>query len=139
MGSWTAVSVDFDTSHLVFPTIVAVVLAILGVAIVIRERRAIAGAGAYWSGVLEGMDKPRFLGTLALTVLYFSAMVPVGYRFPNTGLGFLICSVPYVLATGVLFLHRRTWRGVLPVAVTAVVAPTAVWWLFTELFFLTLP
>jgi hypothetical protein len=66
-------------------------------------------------------------------------MVPVGSIWPNTGLGFLICSIPYVFLTGALFLHHRGLRDLIPVAVTAIVAPTLVWWLFTDLFFLTLP
>jgi Ca2+/Na+ antiporter len=139
MDELTRVTVDFDTSHLIFPTLIAIVLAILGLAILITNRRQIAGSGAYWRGIFGQMDKVRFLGTLAITVIYFSLMVPVGNIWPNTGLGFLICSIPYVFLTGVLFLHRRSLRDMLPVAITAAVAPTLVWWLFTYLFFLTLP
>lgn len=139
MGDLTRVTVDFDTSHLIFPALIAVILAILGVAILITNRREIAGAGAYWRDVFGRMDRVRFLGTIAVTVLYFSLMVPVGNVWPNTGLGFLICSIPYVFLTGLLFLHHRSFRDVLPVAITAVVAPTLVWWMFTYLFFLTLP
>lgn len=139
MGDLTRVTIDFDTSHLIFPTLIAVVLAILGLAILITNRRQIAGAGGYWRGILEGMDKPRFIGTVVLTVLYFLLMVPIGSIWPNTGLGFLLCSIPYVFLNGLLFLHHRSWRDLLPVAITAAVAPTLVWWLFTYLFFLTLP
>ncbi len=139
MNGLTTVMIDFDTSHLLFPALVAGVLGLLGLAILVRDRRRILAAGPYWRSIVGAMDKPRFVGTLVLTVVYFLAMVPIGYRFPNTGLGFLICSVPYVFLTGVLFLHERGARAMLPVLVTAVVAPTLVWWLFTELFFLTLP
>ena len=139
MEDLTSVTIDFETSHLVFPTIIAGVLAILGLAILVTRRHEIAGAGAYWRGTLRRMDNLRFFGTIALTVLYFSLMVPVGNFWPNTGLGFLICSVPYVFLTGALFLHVRGFRQFLPVIVTAIVAPTLVWWLFTDLFFLTLP
>lgn len=139
MSELTQVSVNFATSHLIFPMLVGGVLAILGIAILITNRREIAGAGAYWQGVMAAMDKPRFLGTIALTVAYFLLMVPVGDFWPNTGLGFLICSIPYVFLTGALFLHRRGPRDLLPVALAALIAPTLVWWLFTDLFFLTLP
>lgn len=139
MQDLTRVTVDFETSHLIFPTLVAIVLAILGVAIIVSNRREIATAGAHWRGVLSRMDKLRFFGTIALTVLYFSLMVPVGDFWPNTGLGFLICSIPYVFLTGILFMHERPLRAVVPVAVTAVIGPSFVWWLFTDLFFLTLP
>lgn len=139
MRDLTRVTIDFETSHLVFPTIIGIVLAILGVAILVTHRHEMAGAGVYWRRTFGRMDKVRFLGTIALTILYFSMMVPVGNVWPNTGLGFLICSIPFVLLTGLLFLHERGMRQVLPVLVTAVVAPTLVWWLFTDLFFLTLP
>ncbi|WP_422072088.1 tripartite tricarboxylate transporter TctB family protein [Tranquillimonas rosea] len=139
MNGLTEVTIAFETSHLVFPSLIAGVLAILGLAILIRERRSIAASGGYWRETFAKMDKLRFLGTMALTVLYFSLMVPVGNVWPNTGLGFLICSIPYVFLSGLIFLHDRGLRAVAPVAITALVAPTLVWWLFTDLFFLTLP
>jgi hypothetical protein len=139
MGDLTSVTIAFETSHLVFPTLVGIVLAVLGLAILVKHRREIAGAAGYWQETLRRMDKLRFFGAIALTVVYFLLMVPVGNIWPNTGLGFLICSIPYVFLAGVLFLHQRVPRQLLPVAVTAVAAPTLVWWLFTDLFFLTLP
>ncbi|QDY70800.1 tripartite tricarboxylate transporter TctB family protein [Qingshengfaniella alkalisoli] len=139
MGSLTKVTIDFETSHLIFPTLIAIVLGLLGLAIVIRRRHEIAGAGTFWRDTFARMDKLRFFGALGLTLIYFSAMVPVGSIWPNTGLGFLICSIPYVLLTGLLFMHDRPFRDVLPLVIVALVAPTLVWWLFTDLFFLTLP
>lgn len=139
MESLTQITIDFERSHLVFPRIVAVVLGILLLAIVIRDRRSIVGAGAYWRGVLAEMDKVRFFGTLGLTLLYFSLMVPVGNLWPNTGRGFLYCSIPFVMAIGLLYMHERTLRAIIPLVIVAVVGPIFVWWLFTYPFFLTLP
>ncbi|MAC78170.1 MAG: tripartite tricarboxylate transporter [Rhodobacteraceae bacterium] len=139
MGALTQVTIDFDTSHLLFPRLIGFILAGLGIAILVTRRHRIATAGAYWRGILGDMDKLRFFGALILTILYFSLMVPVGDFWPNTGLGFLICSIPYVFATGVLFMHQRPWRDLGIMAVIAVIGPTLVWWLFTEIFFLTLP
>lgn len=139
MGNLTEVSIDFQSSHLVFPTVIGCILAVLTLAILVTRRRQIAGAGTYWRRTLGDMDKTRLFGALALTVLYFTLMVPVGNIWPNTGLGFLICSVPYVLATGLLFMHDRDMRQILVMLVIALAGPTFVWWLFTEIFFLTLP
>lgn len=139
MGSITQVTIDFDTSHLIFPTLVAVVLSLLGLGILIRDRQRIAGTFGYWRYLATRMDKPRFLGTLALTLGYFSLMVPVGDIWPNTGLGFLICSVPYVILTGCLLAHDRTLRTIIPIALTGLIGPAFVWWLFTYPLFLTLP
>lgn len=139
MGELTKVTVDFDTSHLLFPTLVACVLGALGLAIVIRERHALLATGTYWKGLLSQIDKLRFFGTLVLTLAYFSLMVPVGNIWPNTGMGFLICSIPFVFLSGLLFMHDRSVRHSIPLALVSVVAPTFVWWLFTYPFFLTLP
>jgi hypothetical protein len=85
------------------------------------------------------MDKPRFLGTLILIIAYFLLMVPVGDFWPNTGMGFLLCSIPFVMLSGLLFMRDRSVRKALPLAVVAVVTPLFIWWLFSEIFFLTLP
>ena len=139
MGDLTRVTIDFDTSHLIFPTIIAVLLGLLGLAILLRDRAAILGAGAMWAATFRDMDKPRFFGGLALTIAYFLLMVPVGEIWPNTGYGFLFCSIPYVLLLGLLFMHERGWARVLALLAVALIAPPVVWWLFSEIFFLTLP
>ena len=139
MADLLAVSIDFETSHLLFPKLIGSILALLGLAILITHRRAIAQSSAMWAQTFAGMDKLRFFGTLILTVIYFLLMVPVGDRWPNTGLGFLICSIPFVAAISILYMHERDARGLIPVLIVAVAAPTLVWWLFTYVFALTLP
>lgn len=139
MGELTRVDIDFATSHLVFPTVIGCVLLVLGLAIAVIHRQNILGATAMWRATFIEMDKPRFLGTLALTIGYFSLMVPIGDMWPNTGMGFLICSIPFVLASGLLFMRDRSPRQLVPLAIVAALAPTLVWWLFSEVFFLTLP
>lgn len=145
MDSLLHVSIDFEHSHLVFPTIIACILGMLSVAILLTRYRRGSQTVTQSPELLaadgrdEGMDKVRFFGTLLLTLLYFSAMVPVGDYWPNTGLGFLICSIPYILATGLLFMHDRSLRNARALIAVALIAPTVVWYLFTELFFLTLP
>jgi len=139
MGDFTRVTIDFQTSHLVFPTLIGAILLALGTAILITRRQAIAGAGQYWSQTLAAMDKPRFFGTIALTLVYFLLMVPVGDIWPNTGVGFLICSIPFVALSGLLYLQERTKSAVTVLAVVAVAAPLLVWWVFAHVFFLTLP
>ncbi|PRY76620.1 tripartite tricarboxylate transporter TctB family protein [Yoonia maritima] len=139
MNDLTKVSIDFEQSHLVFPRLIAVVLAILLIAIIIRDHKRILNALPYWKGVFQNMDKMRFLGALGVTLLYFSLMVPVGNIWPNTGSGFLICSIPFVLIIGLLFMHERPMRSVISLSIVSVVGPVSVWWLFTYPFFLTLP
>ena len=133
------VTIAFETSHLVFPTLIGVVLVLLGATIAWRRRAALVGSGARIRAAGAGMDRARLAGVIGLTTVYFLAMVPVGDVWPNTGMGFLICSIPYVFLTGLLFLHDRSPRRLLPVAAMAAVAPATVWWLFVDLFYLTLP
>lgn len=139
MWSWTQVTIDFEQSHLVFPTITGIILGLLGLAILIRDRKRIAGAPAYWRKTFAEMDRIRFFGTLVLVLMYFGLMLPIGSIWPNTGLGFLICSIPFVFAVGVLYLHERRFQTIWPIAVLALVAAPLAWWLFSYVFFLTLP
>ncbi len=139
MGDLAQVTIDFDRSHLIFPTVIAVVLGLLGLTILIRDRHRIAAAGGAWSRTFAQMDRTRFFGTLALVLGYFGLMIPVGNIWPNTGMGFLLCSIPFVFLTGLLYMHEHGAKQVIPLAVIALVIPTFVWWLFTYPFFLTLP
>ncbi len=139
MGSITQVTIDFQTSHLVFPRLIGTILVLLGMAILATRHRQVMTAGAAWRRTLSEMDKPRFLGTIALTIVYFLLMEPVGNLWPNTGLGFLYCSIPFVFLAGLIFLHDRSLRTCIPLALVAVIVPTLVWWLFADVFFLTLP
>ena len=139
MSDLLKVSINFETSHLIFPMLIGCVLLLLGLAILVTHRGAIAGSGAMWARTFANMDKPRFFGTLILTVIYFLLMVPVGDRWPNTGLGFLLTSIPFVAAISILYMHERDARSLIPVLIVAIAAPTLVWWLFTYVFALTLP
>ena len=66
-------------------------------------------------------------------------MVPVGDFWPNTGMGFLLCSIPYVALMGLLYLHEKTRALLLALGIVSLVAPLIVWWVFANVFFLTLP
>lgn len=139
MGNFTHVHINFATSQLVFPTIIGCLLGILGVAILITRRRSILASGTYWRDIAHNMDKSRFFGCILLTLVYFSVMEPVGSIWPNTGMGFLVPSIPFIFLCGLLFLHERGWRQLWPLALMALLAPTLVWWVFNDLFALTLP
>lgn len=139
MADLFQVTIDFETSHMIFPRLIGGLLLVLGACIAVTNRRAILGAGGAWARTLGEMDKFRFFGTVALTIVYFLLMVPIGDIWPNTGLGFLICSIPFVALTGLLFMHERTAGNIIPILIVAAIVPTLVWWLFTYVFALTLP
>ncbi|WP_430474666.1 tripartite tricarboxylate transporter TctB family protein [Thalassospira lucentensis] len=133
------VTIDFSTSHTIFPTIIAVILGILFISILITRGRTMLATvtnGAWWPA---GIDHKRFFGTLVLTVIYFMAMPSVGDIFPNTGLGFYLCSIPYLFALSTLFLHERSRRTLTIAAANAIIAPSVVWYILSELFNISLP
>lgn len=139
MGGFTHVTIDFSTSHLVFPAIIGTILLLLGLAIIATRWHQFAHAGVYWSGVFAAIDKPRFFGTIALTLVYFLLMVPLGDFWPNTGMGFLLCSIPFVALMGLLYLHEKTKGLLIALGIVSLAAPLIVWWVFANVFFLTLP
>ncbi len=138
LHSLLQVKIDFATSQNVFPHIIEVVLAILLVIVVATRWRKIVAtvSGPPWP---IGIDQVRFFGTLVLTLIYFLAMPVIGNQFPNTGLGFYFASIPYVLAIGLLYVHNRTRRKLIYVVLNAVIAPTFVWYVFSNLFNISLP
>jgi hypothetical protein len=138
LHSLLQVKIDFATSQNVFPHIMEVVLAILLVIVVATRWQRIVAAvsGPPWP---IGIDQLRFFGTLVLTIVYFLAMPVVGDQFPNTGLGFYFVSIPYVLAIGLLYVHNWRRRTIIFVVLNAVIAPTFVWFVFSNLFNISLP
>ena len=133
------VTVEFSSSHLIFPTIIAVILGILFISILITRGSTILATvtnGHWWPA---SIDHTRFFGTLALTVVYFLAMPSVGDIFPNTGLGFYLCSIPFLFALSTLFLHERSRRTLTIAGANALIAPSVVWYILSELFNISLP
>ena len=49
MADLLSVSINFETSHLLFPKLIGAILLLLGAAILVTHRRAIMNSGAMWS------------------------------------------------------------------------------------------
>ncbi len=133
------VTVDFDRSHLIFPILVSVVLAILGSVILVTRRADIGAALAATPRWPAGTDKARLFGTVALTIIYFLAMERIGKAIPNRGFGFLFASMPFVLAISLLYMHGLPRRRVIIAVLNAVIAPLVVWFILSNLFNISLP
>lgn len=137
------VQIDFDQSHLVFPAIVQWLLVIFALAILVQRHAAIR---ASVSSLLANLapthwrfDKTRLFGTLALTAVYFTALEPVGRIWPNTGLGFVLCSVVFCLGLARLLVHDINARKWLAIALTSTIGPGLVWYVFSQIFRVSLP
>lgn len=143
LSSLFRVTVDFDQSHMLFPIIVMWVLAflLLLIALVygIPYLRAIRSGEKKLSFSTAHIDKIRLLGTIILTIFYFVSMDFVGGFFPNTGLGFLLMSIPFMLLLSLLYAHELNRRKIIAIALNAVIAPSIAWYVLAQLFNITLP
>ncbi|MDN3520462.1 tripartite tricarboxylate transporter [Halomonas ramblicola] len=143
LSSLLSVSIDFETSHLFFPTIIHWVMAGLFVLILVTKVVPFLAAvkrGERTMPILgEPMDGFRFFGTLVLIVAYFYLMAVVGNLFPYTGYGFLFVSMAFVLLMSLMYMHEWTKKAVTIVVINAVVAPSLAWFILAKLFNITLP
>ena len=143
LSSLLSVSIDFETSHLVFPTIIhwilAVLFAIILVTKVIPFLAAVKRGERTLPIVGESMDGFRFFGTLALIAAYFYLMAVVGNMFPYTGYGFLFVSMGFVFLMALMYMHEWTKKAVVTAVITAIVAPSLAWFILAKLFQITLP
>ncbi|WP_372661391.1 tripartite tricarboxylate transporter TctB family protein [Hydrogenophaga sp.] len=137
------VHIDFDQSHLFFPSIVEGALLLLLLAIAVVHGPELL---AQWRGGALGrrlsqwqVDTKRLLGCLALTVVYFSAMEPVGRLYPNSGIGFLLTSIVYGFLLSWLFVHGINKRKIFLLSMSSVLTPLLVWLVFSHVFKITLP
>ncbi len=137
------VSIDFDESHLFFPIIILVLLAVVLLAILIRFGpsflREIKNGTRKLSLFEENFDKFRLFGSLLLLVVYFIAMDAVGRLFPNMGFGFLFMSIPFMLLTSLLYVHNLDRKKMMLICVNSLVAPCIAWYVLGNMFNISLP
>jgi putative tricarboxylic transport membrane protein len=142
-SSLLKVHIDFKTSQTFFPTIVLWVLGVLLLLIFIVHGipylRDLRSGKRRLTLSLAHLDKLRFFGTLVLTVVYFLLMDYVGKFFPNTGLGFLFVSIPFIFVLSLLYTHGIDRRKLIAIALNAVVAPGVAWYVLAKLFNISLP
>lgn len=143
LSSLLSVSIDFETSHLYFPTIISWIMAGLFAVILVTKVAPFLVAVKRGERTLpivgEPMDGWRFFGTLALIVAYFYLMAVVGNLFPYTGYGFLFVSMAFVFLMSLMYMHEWTKKALTIVVVNAIVAPSLAWFVLAKLFNITLP
>ena len=135
--------IDFKESHTFFPTIVMWVMGLLLVAIFfvygVPYLRSVSKGERKISFSTKNIDIFRLLGTLVLTVVYFLSMDYVGGFFPNTGLGFLFMSVPFMFLLSMLYVHGLNRMKLLIISLNSVIAPSIAWLVLAKMFRITLP
>lgn len=139
LKSFFEVSIDFDTSHVIFPIIVASILAVLLIMIIISNHKAMLHGLAASRGWTERVDNARLFGTIILVAIYFWSMEQVGLLFPNQGLGFLFSTIVFVFVVSLLYMHERPSRKIIIAALNAIITPLCVWFILSNLFNISLP
>lgn len=135
--------IEFEQSHLFFPRIISiVVILLLGLVLIqhrtpIRETLTEVSKRGWWT--VGYAERKRLWGTLGLTLVYFGAMPVVGRFWPNSGFGFLICSMPYLFLLACLIGSDQESKHIRLFALTALVAPLAVWLVMNRGLGITLP
>ncbi|SDJ16439.1 tripartite tricarboxylate transporter TctB family protein [Aliiruegeria lutimaris] len=138
-----SVSIDFDQSHLFFPNIIHWVLVFLALSIVLVHGREIVRHVQGWKESYRehglDYDRLRLFGTFGLVIAYFLLMNWVGQLFPNTGMGFLLVSMPFMALLSLLYVHDLDRKKFLLILANSVIAPLVAWYVLAQLFYITLP
>jgi hypothetical protein len=142
-SSILAVTIDFDQSHLFFPRIImCLLLLLLAIIAVLYGRKFFQDIRAGRRHVRffqENYDKIRLFGTIIGVVIYFVLMDYVGTLFPNTGLGFLLVSIPFMLFLSLLYVHDLDRKKTIIILLNSTIAPLTAWYILGNLFNITLP
>ncbi len=138
-----SVNIDFEQSHMFFPKIIMWLLLLLFLLIVVLYGRKFledVKAGRRSIRLFEeNFDKIRLFGTIGAVILYFVLMDSVGVLFPNTGLGFLLVSIPFMMCLSFLYVHDLNKKKTIIILLNSIIAPTAAWYILGNLFNITLP
>lgn len=137
------IKIDFDQSHMFFPRIIMWLLLLLFLLIVIlyggqflKDVRAGRRSLRFFE---ENYDKIRLFGTVVAVIIYFILMDYVGVLFPNTGLGFLLVSIPFMMCLSFLYVHDLNKKKTIIILLNSIIAPGAAWYMLGNLFNITLP
>ena len=133
-------SLKIRNLHLFFPKVIGCICAILLVIIIIQRLIRCIRTGTPFINLKsyhffdEGCDKLKLFGSLALTIGYLIAL-PV--------LHFVNASMIFIFLFGVLFDYNRekgfSFMSVLISAIIAVAGSWLTWYLFFQIFNITLP
>ena len=138
-----SIKIDFPQSHMFFPKIIMWLLLLLFVLIAILYGRQFVKDVREGRRSLkffeENYDKIRLFGTIGAVIIYFILMDYVGTLFPNTGLGFLLVSIPFMMSLSFLYVHDLSKKKTIIILLNSIIAPVSAWYILGNLFNITLP
>ncbi len=137
------IHIDFDQSHMFFPTIILGILLLLGLCIFIlygvNFLKQVIAKERILSFFEENYDKCRLFGTFFLIFIYFLLLEPIGRIFPNTGFGFVVTSMIFIFCSSLLYIHKKSRKKIIIAGLNAIIAPLICWYILGYVFNLTLP
>ncbi len=143
LSNLLSVKIDFPQSHMFFPKIIMWLLLLLLVLIValygrqfIREVKSGRRSLRFF---VERYDKVRLYGTIGGVIAYFVLMDYVSTLFPNTRLGFLLVSIPFMMFLSLLYVHDLNKKKTIIILLNSIIAPVSAWYILGNLFNITLP
>lgn len=142
-SSSTSLTIDFEHSHLFFPTLMSWLLVLLILLVTCTYGRSIStsllnciqGNNHTW----QTMHKRSFFGTIFITLSYFILLGQLSEVMPNTGFAFLISSMLFLWSLAWLFSGKKSAKVYVNMTVNAIVTPFIVWFVLAELFQISLP
>ncbi len=134
------VSINFEQSHWFFPKIIISCMLIMGVIILIKERKTIiCSIKGFSFNSLLNKDNYRSYVFLIIMAVYILAMEALGDVFPNTGYAFLISTIPLMFVIPLLIEKEINKKKIIYITINSVVSPIVAWAVLGQLFNITLP
>ncbi len=143
-----------STSHWLFPPMIMWILAIMLVIMAIERAVKCKKSGKPFFNLkgyrffIENWDKVKLVGTIVLMVLYFPSMNLIGFLPASIIFIFLFnvlfVGVSQLASIAVAFKTKKFWsnpdfRSLVISLIISVVSSTIIWFLFGQVFKITLP
>ncbi|MDN5587464.1 MAG: tripartite tricarboxylate transporter TctB family protein [Brevibacterium sp.] len=138
MSNFHTLDIDFNNYHLVFPYAIGALLVVLLVAMAAKKLITASAIGSSGESAPRpnyrffdvDFDWKKLFGALGCTVAYALLLAP---------LGFLISSILFMFGISLIFKPSFKPRSLTGLAANAVLTPLVIWFVFGQMFDITLP
>ena len=135
MADLFRIKVVYSTSHLLFPKIIIAILIILAVIMLIQrivdtKKNNKPFLNKEFKFFNEDCDKVKLAG---------SAVLLVAYCFAMNFIGFIAGSIIFISLFHILYAEKRTLKRILTSIGISTVETLLVWYVFSQLLYVTLP
>ncbi|MGY4691092.1 tripartite tricarboxylate transporter TctB family protein [Salibacterium sp. K-3] len=128
------IELQFSENHLIFPRIILTILIVLGVLLVLQTiiQKVKSGRLKKWDFTFfeKNYDKLKFYGTIVLLLAYGLSL---------EALGFVASSIIFMFLITLLFLGHVKGKAILISLINSVATTIIIWFVFGQMFDITLP